>query len=508
MLRNRQLAKLKENIRKCEEYKVKVAKAVGMLKLQYAAGRIAKDEHEKNLSKILEGKSVGYWNDYYDGLISGYNSKISSVRKKYSYSIFTVLLLAVSLVVLMNLGQFTGKVVYNGASQQGYVDRGGACNYGTAGLIIDTSTDNSVYFSQGPFNGAYSTAFNWQTGRDIIYIDLGPVAEARSDMQSITVTWNGRFSKTTGTGKPPTDVGIAWYNWATGSWIQYDQGIVSQAEKTSTIIITDPLLIQAMVSAETSGYVRIGFQAMGTTTQCNSLVLTDLSSSAIVIQARPTTTSTSTSTTSTTSTSTSTTVLVTTTTTSTSTSSSTTIPGTTTTSTILPSPPGQVLVTVAASIGISVDSIYSISNFATLAIGTIDDTLDNNPTPILVRNEGSVLVDMQLSATSLWSGISAVPSDYRFSIDVPDPLVFTSTGTGQPADSCSPLQCFNAAGTILSPTNMPISPTLPANAINNLDFSDTNDEAEINIYIHVPNDEPAGSKASTLTITGVDASTF
>ncbi len=506
MLRNRPLAKLKENIRKCEEYKVKIAKAVGMLKLQYVAGRITKEEHDKNLSKILEGKSTDYWNDYYDGLISGYNSKISSVRKKYSYSIFTALLLAASLVVLMNLGQFTGEAVYNGASQQGYIDRGGACNYGTAGLIIDTSTDDSVYFSQGPFNGAYSTTFDWQTGRDIIYIDLGPVAEARSDMQSITIIWNGRFSKTTGTGKPPTDVGIAWYNWVDGSWTQYDQGIVSQAEKTSTITITDPLLIQAMVSAETSGYVRIGFQAMGTTTQCNSLVLTDLSSSAIVIQAKPTTTSTSTSSTSTstttsTSTSSSTTVSTSTSTTSLSTSTSTT-------STVLPSQPGQVLVTVAASIGISVDSVYSTSNFATLAINTIDDTLDNNPAPILIRNEGSVLVDMQLSATSLWSGTSAVPTDYKFSIDVPDPLVFTSTGTGQPADSCSPLQCFNAAGTILSPTNMPISPALPANAINNLDFSDTNDEAEINIYIHVPNDEPAGSKASTLTITGVDASTF
>ena len=164
--------------------------------------------------------------------------------------------------------------------------------------------------------------------------------------------------------------------------------------------------------------------------------------------------------------------------------------------------------TVAATLGITVDAVYSTSNFNTLVIGTSDDTIDNIPLPIMIRNEGSVLADVQIAATDLWSGTSRQASDYRFSIDVPDQSVFILTETGQPADSCSPLQCFNAAGTILSPTNMPISPALPANAIDNLDFSDTNDEAEINIYIHVPNDEPAGSKASTLTITGVDASTF
>ncbi len=502
MLRNRELAKWKEKIRKCQEYRWKVARAIEMLELQKASSKITQQEYEFKLARVLEGKPVSYWNDYYASLISEYKSRISAIRRKQVYTLIIPALLAIALVIFANLGQLTGQVVYTGSSQHGYIDRGGSCNYAPIGLISDTQLDDSIYFSQGPFNGAYA-GYNWQAGQDIIYLELGPISEARSSITQVNILWNGRFSKTAGSGKPPSMMAIAYYDWVAGTWTQFDQAGVSQAEETSTLTFTNPSIIQSIVSTETNGFVRLGFQAIGTQEVCNALVLTDYSLLEI-ISAPITTTSTTTS--SSTATSSSTTLTTTTsTTTSSSTSSTVTVVSTSTSTTTVP---GEVIVIVASTLGITVDTVYSTADFSTLVIDTFDDTQDNNPLPILIRNEGSVLADVQLSATDLWLSSSRLASDYRFSIDVPDPAVFTNTGAGQPSDSCSPLACFDASGTILVATNMPILPALPVNAIDDLEFTDTNDEVEINIYIHVPNDEPAGSKSSTLTITGVDASTF
>jgi len=512
MLRNSQLAKWKENIKKCNSYKDKLAKAVRLIKLEFNANRISKLEYEKKIFKLLEGKTLDYWNDYYNNLISTYNSKLSSSKKKYSYALLTTIFLIMSVFALINLGDLTGQVVYGGATGHGYIDRGGSCSYSPVGLLTDTQIDDSIYFSQGPHNGAY-TVYDWVSGQDMVYQDLGPISESRSLVTQVSITWNGRFSKTTGSGKPPSEMAISYYDWNTGTWTPFDQGQLSQAEKTSTITITDIGIIPSIISAETGGLVRIGFQAIGTTELCNGLVLTDYTSLE-VLASPPTTTTTTTSTSTSTSTSTvttSTTTTITSTTTSTSTSttsSSTTSTSTTSTSTILTSLEGLVLVEVEASLGIVVDAVYSTSDFGLLIIDSFDDTLDNVPLPILIRNEGSILADVQISATELWTSPNRVSSDYRFSIDVPDPAALTLTETGLPADSCSPIQCFDALGTQLLPLDIPITPALPANAVDDLDFADGNDEAEINIYIHVPNDEPAGSKASTLTITGVDGSTF
>ena len=169
---------------------------------------------------------------------------------------------------------------------------------------------------------------------------------------------------------------------------------------------------------------------------------------------------------------------------------------------------GFVNINVPSAIGIEVDAVYDTVNFGTLTLDASDNTIDNVPLPLLIRNEGSVLADVQIAANDIWTSTNRLASDYRFSVSVPNPAALTLTETGQAADSCSPTACFDALGSLTSPTNMPISPALPANAIDDLQFATSRDEAELDIYLHVPIDEPFGSKSSTITVTGVDSATF
>jgi len=169
---------------------------------------------------------------------------------------------------------------------------------------------------------------------------------------------------------------------------------------------------------------------------------------------------------------------------------------------------GFVNINVPSAIGVEVDAVYDTVSFGVLALGVSDDTTDNVPLPILIRNEGSVLADVQIEANDLWTSPSRLASDYRFSISVPNPAALTLTESGLAADTCVPTPCFDPLGSITVATNMPITPLLPANAIDDLEFTDANDEAEMDIYITVPSDEPFGAKSSTVTVTGVDASTF
>lgn len=169
---------------------------------------------------------------------------------------------------------------------------------------------------------------------------------------------------------------------------------------------------------------------------------------------------------------------------------------------------GFVNINVPSAIGIEVDAVYDTVNFGVLALDSSDDTTDNLPLPLLIRNEGSVLSDVQIEANDLWTSPNRLSTDYQFSVSEPDPLALTLSETGAAADSCNPTDCFDLLGSITSATPIPITPATPANAIDDLQFATSRDEAELNIYIHVPIDEPFGSKSSTITVTGVDASTF
>lgn len=176
---------------------------------------------------------------------------------------------------------------------------------------------------------------------------------------------------------------------------------------------------------------------------------------------------------------------------------------------------GTVSVNVIAGLGIAVDANYNVVNFGTVFRTVSYDTLSNNPKPILIRNDGSVDADVQICASpDFWLSFNRLASDFRFQVDVPGPGIFPLANGGAGADNCGLVTsntCFTYTNTKTSPTNMPfqIGPSCsPVGAINNLKFANTNDEAELNILIKVPADEPDGAKLTTITLTGVDPATI
>ncbi|MDD5253635.1 MAG: hypothetical protein PHG05_00845 [Candidatus Nanoarchaeia archaeon] len=129
----------------------------------------------------------------------------------------------------------------------------------------------------------------------------------------------------------------------------------------------------------------------------------------------------------------------------------------------------------------------SSTNFGTLNVGDTEDTSDNNPEPLVIRNDGNVLTDVNISlgegSTGLWSSKSS-PSDYfKYKID---------NKTGEEYS-------FNEATSQLAWQQVPLS---NETAITQLNYTDTTDEAEIDFSVEVPLDEPSGDKTAYLIFTG------
>ncbi len=178
---------------------------------------------------------------------------------------------------------------------------------------------------------------------------------------------------------------------------------------------------------------------------------------------------------------------------------------------------GTVQANVLSGLGISVSTEYNIVNFGSITRTFSYDTLSNSPKPILIRNDGSVDADVQVCASpQFWASGNRLVSDFQFQVDVPGAGVFPLASGGAGADNCGAVTsgtCFTYSGTKTTATNMPfpvgIPPVCtPAGAINNLKFANANDEAELNILIHVPADESTGAKSTQITITGVDPATI
>ncbi len=117
-------------------------------------------------------------------------------------------------------------------------------------------------------------------------------------------------------------------------------------------------------------------------------------------------------------------------------------------------------------------------------LGYENDTSDNAPNPFGLHNDGNCIIDVNISAqNSLWLS-APVPSDYfNYSVD------------WWPGEEGA----FNWTGSTTSWTNVPL---VNNTFINSLNYTDTNDSAEVEIQIMVPWDEPPGGKSSTLIFTG------
>lgn len=153
---------------------------------------------------------------------------------------------------------------------------------------------------------------------------------------------------------------------------------------------------------------------------------------------------------------------------------------------------------------------YDLVNFGTTTGGSVLSTDSfisvagcNDPKPFIIRNIGTELLDVQIYASNaLFSGYPK--STFQFKIAEPDTI------TDLNLDNCAS-NCFNIPTSITTYTNMPInSPPIPdtwANAINNLNYQDTNDEARVDIRIDIPT-AFAGSTSSTVTFYGDFSNTF
>ncbi len=149
---------------------------------------------------------------------------------------------------------------------------------------------------------------------------------------------------------------------------------------------------------------------------------------------------------------------------------------------------GVTQATVAAAITISLP--VNTVNFGTMNVGDTDNTTDLSPYPFVVRNDGSVDVNVTVNATQLWSGTGATGTStyYQF--------LSAENETGS---------VFNSSIDLVTDwTNMPIaSPAVKL--VDRLKFTDANDEVRAHIKVTVPLDEPAGAKSSTVTFTSVQA---
>tara|TARA_Y100000310_G_scaffold345549_1_gene466390 strand:- start:2084 stop:11914 length:9831 start_codon:yes stop_codon:yes gene_type:complete len=144
----------------------------------------------------------------------------------------------------------------------------------------------------------------------------------------------------------------------------------------------------------------------------------------------------------------------------------------------------------ADSFNFTVDSKISIAltnatiDFGTLNGGVINDTETGTPTPVMIENDGNVFVNITINASkSLWTAAnSGINTE------------FWQFQAGNHSETPS----FNWSGSQKTFTDVLDSET---QVIRELNWSDATDQAELDFNITVPEDEFAGSKSATITIT-------
>lgn len=167
---------------------------------------------------------------------------------------------------------------------------------------------------------------------------------------------------------------------------------------------------------------------------------------------------------------------------------------------------GDVQLNVAAELGVEVVAGYDALNIGTLSRMQTRNTLPfgvNPRWPFKIRNSGNVDADVTVCAVqNLWTG-TAPPGYYQFQIAEADTRPITN-------DDCVPNKCFNTPNSQARSAPMPIGgcPAGGAFAIDDLHWQDATDEALLHFHLTAPADEPAGTKSSTVIVTGLAANTY
>jgi hypothetical protein len=133
---------------------------------------------------------------------------------------------------------------------------------------------------------------------------------------------------------------------------------------------------------------------------------------------------------------------------------------------------------------VDIQLVESTTDFGTLVLGQTKNTSASNPGdtngPFLIRNNGNCFANVSINATPMFSSVAMNTEYYKYKIDE-----YTESNT------------YDTGCTMLVWNNMDSS---PKQAICALDFTDTQDEAEIDLLVEVPSAEPSGTKESTITV--------
>ena len=113
--------------------------------------------------------------------------------------------------------------------------------------------------------------------------------------------------------------------------------------------------------------------------------------------------------------------------------------------------------------------------------GASNDTTDDSPDPFRIRNNGNCFVDINISSTDLMWDTQPSPSVYfRYMVDNVSGEEWSFNWSGSSTGSW-----YNI-------------PDVNETMIDFLNYSDSSDEAEIDLYIEVPAGESSGVKSSTI----------
>jgi len=145
---------------------------------------------------------------------------------------------------------------------------------------------------------------------------------------------------------------------------------------------------------------------------------------------------------------------------------------------------------------VAIESIVSFSlpasevDFGNLVQGGSNDTTDDSPSPFALRNDGNVLLDINIMANSfLFSGTGSGNN--------------TSTFQFKAANKSGETNSFSWPSSITDFTNFT---DVNQKAIASMNFTNASDEAEIEVKINVPPNEAAGAKSADIIFTASQSS--
>jgi hypothetical protein len=128
-------------------------------------------------------------------------------------------------------------------------------------------------------------------------------------------------------------------------------------------------------------------------------------------------------------------------------------------------------------ISVPVDSV----TFGTIPYLGSNNTTNNSPPPFIIQNNGNSFINLNISATSLWEKASNPTDYYKLKID----------------NVSSEKGAFNWTGSNINWIN--VSTTNNTLFINKLNYLDSIDSAEVDVYVEVPVNETPTAKTSTVT---------